>query len=769
MNNKKNSVDKRIRTNFHNSSFFKVLLILEIFILCISIAGCFAKNKSFELAGEQFSVNSEIATEDNVTDQEVLHGITGVKSGAYDVTVYYHVSGEPESDITVKNIVGYVKLYSKENPTAIRMDQIKLRNIYQKATSRIWIRSGAGISDLNISIVQSGKNQICLEKIQFKEYRVYRFTRCIGWLSLFIIIDAAYMIFLGKGKSKISVNGKYIILGMALITVFASVPYFSNYLYSGDDLNFHLKRIAALAQAIGEGQIPHRIQHTLVNGYGYATPLYYGELLLVFPALLYFIGVPLQLSYQLFMIAVNLGTAVISYFCFYKISKDWKKGLFGSALYTCATYRLLDLWNRASVGEYCAMMFFPLLLYGFYHLYSMEDDEKYKITDCMPIVISLTGIIQSHILSCEMAAVFVFLFVILAIRKTIKKNRFWALLKSVIITVLLNLWFLYPFMKSMKMDVLVNAQEYSPIESRAYSIMQILGVASGTQYDNNLNHFQGAIGFSLLCGVVVFCCCCIKKEQWKLEKQKHFKVARYSILFAIIAIILSSNIFPWDNLYHFNKLIAQIATMVQFPWRYIGWAVLFLTLVAVLSMEFVEHTKSYRLSGILMVVILIGGVLTNGNFLLNSLKMETKSMNTVYDESSVDTGYLVSGEYLFENSWDVIANPICDSETGLDCSDVVWNKNEYSFSCINKMADEKKVSVPVLAYDNYHIYLEDGQELGYQKDYYGRIEIKIPGRYDGKIFIRYEEPISWRITEIVSLGVLLWSIVVCVWEKRRLR
>lgn len=769
MNNRKNSLSKKNRTIFYNSNFFRVLLILEAIILCISIAGCFAKNKSFELSGEQFPINSGISTEEDSTDQEVMHGITDIKSGAYDVNVYYHVSGEKENDISVKNVAGYVKLYSKTNPMAIRADQIKLRNIYKKSTSRIWIRSGAGIDDLNISIMQSGKNQIYLDKIQFKEYKVYRFTRCIGWLSLFIIIDAVYMIFLGKGKSKISVTGKYIIFGIALITVFASIPYFSNYLYSGDDLNFHLKRITALAQALGDGQIPHRIQHTLVNGYGYATPLYYGELLLIFPALLYFIGVPLQLSYQLFVIAVNLGTAIISYFCFYKISKDWKKGLFGAALYTCATYRLLDLWNRASVGEYCAMIFFPLLLYGFYHLYSKRDDEKYKIADCVPIVVALTGIIQSHILSCEMAAVFIFLFVIFAIKKTIKKNRFFALLKCVIITGLLNLWFLYPFMKSMKMDVLVNAQEYSPIESRAYSIMQILGVASGAQYDNNLNHFQGAIGFSLLCGVVVFGCCCIKKQQWKLEELKQFKVARYSILFAIIAIILSSNIFPWDNLYHFSKQIAQIATMVQFPWRYIGWAVLFLTLIAVLSMEFVERGKSCRMSVILMAVILVVGIISNGNFLLNTLNMETKSMDTVYDENSVDTGYLVSGEYLFENSWDVIANPTCDSETGLDCSEVVWNKNEYSFSCINKTFDEKKVSVPVLAYDNYHVYLEDGQVLDYQKDYYGRIEIKIPGKYNGKISIRYEEPISWRVAEIISLATLLWMIAVCVCEKRRFK
>lgn len=748
---------------------FGILLTLETIVLIFSVAMCFGKDRSFQITSESFVYNQNVVDDlvnsENV-DQELAHAGTRIGSGAYDVLIYYSVQKTRETDFTVNDVAGYVNISSEINPRAVRYNSSKLRNIYQKSDSRMWIRTGAGIDDLTISVVRKGANVITIDKVVFKEYRVYRVARCIGWICIFAIIDGLYVVFFAKLRNPIPVSKRYIILGIGLITLFASLPYLSSYEYRGDDLNFHLKRICALAEALKNGQIPNRIQFSLNDGYGYATPLYYGEILLIIPAILYLLGTPLQVSYHVFMILVNLSTAWIAYYCFKKMTTDWRKGLFGAVIYTCATYRLVDMWIRSAVGEVCALMFLPLLLYGFYHLYMMEDDAQYKLADCLPIIISLTGLIQTHTLSCEMAAVFIVLFVLIFIKKTFRRKRFLALVKCVIVIVLLNVWFLYPFIQSMQMDVLVNSQEYMPIEFRGYSLMQFLGIASGVQYDNNMHHFQGALGFALLCGILMFIYCSIQKENWKIENDISYKVAKYGLLFALIALLLASDLFPWDNLYHWNKDLAKYATMVQFPWRYVGWGVLFLSFVAVVCVVIIERKKSYKRVLAIMTIVVLGGAITNGTFLINVLNMDNKSMNTYYDTESIDWGYLVAGEYLFENSIDVIGKPFIESDQEVECEDASWDKNVYSFACKNTARTSKVVIVPVLAYDNYHVYLANGQEVQHFKDDYGRITFSVPENYEGKVEVRYIEPVSWHVVEIVSVCTLIALIGISIYTIR---
>ena len=68
--------------------------------------------------------------------------------------------------------------------------------------------------------------------------------------------------------------------------MFSSLLCFADFLFYGHDLDFHIGRIAALSNSIQNGQFPQRIEQSMLNGYGYATPLFYGELFLYFPAIL---------------------------------------------------------------------------------------------------------------------------------------------------------------------------------------------------------------------------------------------------------------------------------------------------------------------------------------------------------------------------------------------------------------------------------------------------------------------------------------------------
>ena len=169
-----------------------------------------------------------------------------------------------------------------------------------------------------------------------------------------------------------------------------------------------------------------------------------------------------------------------------------------------------------------------------------------------------------------------------------------------------------------------------------------------------------------------------------------------------------------------------------------------------------------------MIIVVLGGAVANGTLLMNVLNMENKPMYTFYGIESIDWGYLVGGEYLFENGIDVIGKPFIESDQEVKCEDASWDKNVYRFNCRNTAETSKVVAVPVLAYDNYHVYLADGQEVQHFKDDYGRIAFGVPESYSGKIEVRYVEPVPWRITEIVSVCTLIALIGICIYNKRSL-
>ena len=97
---------------------------------------------------------------------------------------------------------------------------------------------------------------------------------------LFAAADAALLLLFAHVGERGAARRRALRLPLALagITLLACLPLFSNYLYFGHDLEFHMQRIAAMAAELSYGQFPVRLTTTTLNGYGYASPLCYCEL-----------------------------------------------------------------------------------------------------------------------------------------------------------------------------------------------------------------------------------------------------------------------------------------------------------------------------------------------------------------------------------------------------------------------------------------------------------------------------------------------------------
>ena len=162
---------------------------------------------------------------------------------------------------------------------------------------------------------------------------------------------------------KIPASG-FVVAGLiVLLTYLLSRPYLMNWILSTGDTGYHIERIDGVANSIVNGVFPMRLEANFPLGYGYADGILYGSTLLYIPAILWLIGFPVLYYYNIFIILINFATILVAFYCFGRMFQDKYIGLMCSALYAFSLYRITVLFERGCLGEGCAQIFLPLLLY----------------------------------------------------------------------------------------------------------------------------------------------------------------------------------------------------------------------------------------------------------------------------------------------------------------------------------------------------------------------------------------------------------------------
>lgn len=753
----------------------KEFMILELVVAIVFMLKCFGDCQEYVLDSSSFnkSYDGDLTYFDDgsvgmdaqgLEEIELMSSMLRLRSGAYSVKVEY--SSAARSDVVnLDNCSGKI-LLGTENSKILKASEILLRDGIEETESRFWLRIGSGENDIKFGIRYFGNGKLAIKSILIEERREYRIIICLAVILLMLICDLFYFSFIRENSSSVALRTRFVIAGIIGITLFSSITYFADFLFTnwGHDLYFHLSRIISLAEGIKELQLPHRIQFEMLNGYGYANPLFYGELFLFIPATLYNFYIPIQTCYQIFVICVNLSTSIISYWCFMKMSQDWKKGLLGASIYTLSAYRLTDVMVRSAVGEYTALIFFPLLLYGFWVVYNKGKTDKIVFKDYIPITIAATGIVNSHILSCEMIIIFLIPFVLINYKITFRKNTIIALLKCIVLTIMINAWFIVPFLQSMEMKVNVaNKDSLLMIENNTVYLSQLFGIFH-TAVGENIwggakNEMPLAIGLPLIIGIAVFIYVYIKKDVWKVSYNE-MKSALTCFGFGLFAIFLVSNLFMWDNIVYLNRQLARFAGMVQFPWRYLGIATVFLTALIIFTVQILEKHISVTKCNIMILLIVSSTILTEGHFMMEYVN--NLDWAHVYSESDVGTMGVMGAEYLLQGTnIEGYKNRNILNVENIDIVELSYVKNgKYVLVCKNMSGDNSYIDIPIHFYDNYHAYTSANEELFLTLGDNNVIRVNIPGNFDGIVYIEYRVPILWRVCEIISCSTILALILI---------
>lgn len=357
-----------------------------------------------------------------------------------------------------------------------------------------------------------------------------KFLRLVMLFGIFLFLDfAAWAFSSAKVRDKIR-NNALLITVFSIAVFLTSLPLFVSYLPSEMlDIRFHITRIEGLREGLLSGSFPVRIQPGWLNEHGYAASVFYGDLFLYFPAVLSILGVPLQTAYQCFVLAVNIATIWIAFYCCKKMTGNRNVAMFAAVLYTGNLYRMTALYMRAAVGAYCAMIFFQLIVLGFWEIFKQDNDKRELEKGWLPLVIGFSGILEAHIISFEMTAAFSALLCLTLWKKTFQKSRFWALCKAVAVTILANLWFLVPFLDYLRDDFQINSKgayvgDHYKLQERGLLLPQIFSsdfevvsaskdISTGIQGEMPLT-IGMALTMVLAAGILLWAYKIQKKEKW---------------------------------------------------------------------------------------------------------------------------------------------------------------------------------------------------------------------------------------------------------------
>jgi len=523
------------------------------------------------------------------------------------------------------------------------------------------------------------------------------------------------------------------ILGVAVL--FASMPALKADLSLGYDSVFHLARLRNIVSAWEVGQFPARVGAFTYNGYGAATSAMYPDLFLTLPALMLMTGASIQLAMHTLIVGTNIATAAFMYLL--------ARRLFGrhaavsaAALYTLATYRLTDVYARAALGEALGMAFLPLFLLGLYEVLA-GDQRRWPL-----LAVGATCVFQSHMLATALCALLAVGFGALCLTKIIREKRLGAIAKAIVMTVLLNVFFLVPFLMLGRMGLSETVPPGS-CEKAALAPAQLLAgmfvpqTVQAWRYEfYHLKDFPVEIGLPLLAGALL----ALHEAMQEREKNTKRRVI-VLLLSGLVSALLCTSVFPWGVL---SRVTGGLSDVIQFPWRLLMLADVFLALAAGYGFAALAWKQAHTAQ----IAALALGVICA----LPMLSAETLSMDYLaYGETVPSTigytDYTIPGTDI-----DLVAD-----DSVLVQGDVRLGDVDKAGTTLHVHVDAREdavLTLPLFAYDGYAAQA-DGRDVTLGIGENNRLTAALPAGTQGSLAVWYAGKPLWRFADGVSLVTLL--------------
>ncbi len=715
------------------------------------------------MPNQQYHYSGEAAFEvGKAQSNYVIYDQIVLPPGVYEVELEY------QSDTSLVNLCT-VKDGTVFNGGLLTNGECLYKNLH-KTSFRFWLLEGT--ESLQVQINYDGDGSLVTGNLVINETNaLWTILLTIIWsITLPAIAVPAFRRY--DNMVGVSQDKKTVIFGLGVIVLIASLPYLYGGGTGGADWGYHLQRIEGVKDGILSGQFPLRLEPEWLFGHGYANGVFYCNTLLYFPAILRLLGFTVTASYNLYCIALNVATACIAYYCFMKMFRSRFTGLLCSALYTLSVFRTYKLIITGAVGEGSAVTFMPLVLYGLYRAFSEDvKDRSYK-TVWIPIAVGYAGLMQTHVLSCEITAFLTIIVCVVFVKKIFVKETFCELAKGALSAVAMSAWYLVPFLDYyINEDMHIRHVSARTIQDRGLYVAQLFfnwwrmgdNAVSG---DLGMVHSH-AMGIGLILGIgfMVFFILWFSGK-WKQENDRIVSLGKTASIMGGMLMLMSLNIFPWDRIRRMNGVTASLVSSIQFPNRFLGWGSAFLVAVwGCLLWYFGKKDKKWYYY--ISIICIIAGLATSNIYLLDYVGHDTQ-YTYLYNEEAMGTGYISGAEYVVEGTQAELLDYADPSAS--DGIEIVRFDKEYLHmwvTCINAGSEEGYLELPLMHYTGYRAYVTGtGEELPTMKGTNNIVRVLIPAEFEGEVEVKFVSPIHWRISEAATYAWWILIGILCVRHMR---
>ena len=551
--------------------------------------------------------------------------------------------------------------------------------------------------------------------------------------------------------NKLNNLSKMMLVFSAVILVVLSVDVFCEHfltLFRGHDIRFHVNRVACIAVELKENGIfslPHRIYSSALGGYGYANPMFYGDIFLLIPSWLVVFGISEMVAYKLFTIMLVVAAFVSMFWTTEKLTKDVNRAIAAAYIYTFSSYFATDAITRCALGESIAFVILPIVFYAWY---TFCHDEKPRI---LLLAISMAALILSHIITSVLAAIVLGVSLLIHLRKN--KKLIINVIKAAAICVGLTAFFIFPMLEQVASQTFYVTDRVDHLAIRVPDVFYSLlpsNVVNYLIYDVNNLPFQidrhWSPGFWAILPILVIVLLKIEKtSSWSKFSKSQFALLIASLIFVASPICI---------------FVDTLAGFMQFPWRFL----VFTTMAASFLCAEVLSRQPKKLAAILCLLV---PLITFSVTVYDSALSIRIGIPYSYDFSSYRIG---AGEYLpmteakeGDTYFDVVAYmrdrgdlAICDNENTKLQFERTENGGKVNFT--ENDAEYLAIEAPITYYKGY-VCEYNGIKRKPKKSFYGLLSFDIqPTDSSGEVLIYYDGTKVQHASDIIT-GVSILGVV----------
>lgn len=358
---------------------------------------------------------------------------------------------------------------------------------------------------------------------------------------------------------------------MLITIVVILLPTFQKNLVIGDDYEFHLSRIITLAKGLENGEFPVKIHPLFARNHGYASGIFYPNMFMYIPAVLYLIGLNIVQAYNIFLLIMIFFMFVLTYDSIKNITDETNSALIGTILVILSKVMCINLYLRFAVGEFLGLIFLVPIVSGMYDFIYKDFKKPYLL------FIGFFGIVNSHIISTIIAIIYCIVYFIIHLR-LIKFRNVAKLFAVAILVIMITSSFWMPMIEQLSIQEYKLTDRWVHIESEEYYLYDLL----------SNQKFSIGLLITILMPMLIYAL---------FDKRISNKSKKFILLLFVIMILTVTPKF-WD-------LTKDVLGIIQFKWRLLGLLTILSSISLTLVIKEYSQILEIKLESVMMSILVL--------------------------------------------------------------------------------------------------------------------------------------------------------------------